>query len=371
MSETVRFNTSENREFYVAVRQKVNKYFTDKGISRHADAMMVFKSIFMVSLYFIPLILMLTGVVTGFWPVLVMWILMGFGMSGIGMAVMHDANHGSYSKHKWVNKSVGFLVNFVGGYHINWIIQHNVLHHTYTNIHGFDEDIEQAVMRFSPDQKRRKFYKFQVFYAPFLYGLLTIYWFLVKDFIQLANYGKRNLIAGQGLSTKKAMWQIIINKSWYIVLVLVLPFIFIDLSWWQVLIGFCSMHFISGLILALVFQPAHVVENTEFFIPGEDSSVENNWAIHQMKTTANFADKSIFLSWFVGGLNYQIEHHLFPNICHVHYKSISKIVRETADEFKVPYNEHKTFYDALKSHFKLLNDLGTGRYDEKRALQSS
>ncbi len=364
MSNTVRFNTSVDREFYAVLRQRVNAHFTDKNISRHANSMMVIKSIFMLSLYFAPLILMLTGLVTGFWPNLIMWVLMGFGMSGIGMAVMHDANHGSYSKNKKVNKFMGFMVNFVGGYHVNWIIQHNVLHHTYTNIHGFDEDIEQAVMRFTPNQKRHPFYRFQIIYAPFLYGLLTIYWVLVKDFIQLVNYSKRKLINAQGLTPKKAMRQIVFNKLWYFVLTIVLPIVIIDLPWWQTLIGFLTMHFISGLILALIFQPAHVVENTDFFVPGEDSSVENNWAIHQMKTTANFANKSVFFSWFVGGLNYQIEHHLFPNICHVHYKSISHIVRSTAEEFQVPYNEYKTFFGALKSHFTLLNQLGTGKYDK-------
>ena len=142
-----------------------------------------------------------------------------------------------------------------------------------------------------------------------------------------------------------------------------LPMILVGLAWWQTLLGFVLMHFICGLILAFVFQPAHIVGETEFFVPGSDGSVENNWAIHQLLTTANSAHGSTFLSWYIGGLNYQIEHHLFANICHIHYKKLSPIVKQTALEFGLPYNQHRTFLGALKSHFILLNDLGTGKYD--------
>ena len=127
------------------------------------------------------------------------------------------------------------------------------------------------------------------------------------------------------------------------------------------------MHFITGLSLALIFQPAHVVEETEFPLPNADSSIENNWAIHQMRTTSNFADKSVLFSWLIGGLNYQIEHHLFPKVCHVHYKKISKIVKKTAADFNITYHQHKTFFGALKSHFTFLNQLGTGKYDSNLA----
>ena len=157
------------------------------------------------------------------------------------------------------------------------------------------------------------------------------------------------------------------NKTWYFALTLVLPIILIPLAWWQILIGYLIMHFICGLTLALIFQPAHVIEETDFYLPDETGSVENNWAIHQMHTTANFAYGSRLFSWFIGGLNYQIEHHLFPNICHVHYRKIAKIVKETANEFNVPYYQHRTFFGALRSHFSLLNALGTGKYDKKLA----
>ena len=359
----VRFNREDRPEFFQELRERVNLYFKENNISRYANTSMKVKTVFMLLLYFVPLALMLTGMVTGAWMVFLMWTLMGFGMSGIGLSIMHDANHGSYSRSKKVNNVLGFMVNFLGAYHVNWKIQHNVLHHTYTNVEGYDEDISNPVMRFSPQQERKWIFKFQVFYAWFFYGIMTIYWFVSKDFESVVKYNKMNLLATQGLTLKKALSQVIFNKLWYVGLTLVLPILLIPLTWWMILLGFIWMQFVCGLQLALIFQPAHVIEETDFYKTNEQGSIENNWAIHQMRTTANFANGSRWFTWLVGGLNHQIEHHLFPNICHIHYRKISKIVRETAHEFGVPYYHHKTFFDAVKSHFKLLNQLGTVKYE--------
>ena len=363
---SIRFNKQDNPEFFKELNDRVNNYFKDNKLSKHANFNMRFKTVFMLFLYFTPLACMLTGVVTTLWPVMLMWALMGFGVAGIGLAVMHDANHGSYSSNPRTNAVVGFVLNFLGGFPMNWRIQHNVLHHSFTNVHGLDEDIDKGVMRMSPDQEWKSMFRFQAFYAPFLYSLLTIFWFVAKDYIQLVSYHKRDLLATQGYTFRSALAQILFHKTWYFLLVFVLPMIIVPLPWWQMLLGYLLMHAISGLILAFIFQAAHVLEETEFFHADETGSVENSWAIHQMRTTANFANNSGFFSWFIGGLNYQIEHHLFPQICHVHYRSISPLVKQTAAEFKVPYHQHKTFAGALRSHFSLLHRLGTGAYD--RAL---
>ncbi|WP_339607779.1 acyl-CoA desaturase [uncultured Roseivirga sp.] len=363
----VKFNTQDRPEFVTELRKNVNGYFKENNISKQANTTMKVKTAFMICLYFIPLAILLSGTVNTFWPMMGIWFLMSMGMSGIGLSVMHDANHGAYSNKKTVNQFFGFLVNFLGAYHINWKIQHNVLHHSFTNVEGYDEDFENPVMRLSPSQPRKKGYKFQAFYAPFVYGLLTLNWLFSKDFKQLIDYNKKNLLVGQGLTLSKAIWRLSFYKVGYIVLTVVLPILIVDLPWWQVMLGFLMMQFISGLILALIFQPAHVIEETDFFTPNSEGSMENNWAIHQLRTTANFANGSRWFSWYVGGLNYQIEHHLFPNICHVHYRNISKIVKQTAEKYDIPYYQHRTFYDALKSHFSLLHDLGTGKYDQKLA----
>lgn len=284
-------------------------------------------------------------------------------MAGIGLSVMHDANHRAYSKNVKVNKFVGFVINFLGGYHVNWRIQHNVLHHSYTNIHQHDEDLESPAFRFSPDQPRHFLHRFQAFYAIFFYGIMNIYWITAKDFAQLARYSKTPHLKDEGLTYRQAMTHLVLHKIWYFALTLVLPIILLNIPWWQTLVGFLTMQVMCGIMLALIFQPAHVVEETNFYAADNDGNILNNWAIHQMRTTANFANRSRFFSWFVGGLNFQIEHHLFPNICHIHYKKIAKIVKETATEFNIPYYEHKTFLGALGSHFKLLHQLGTGTYD--------
>ncbi len=364
---TVKFNKQDQPEFLKELRTRVNAYFKENNISKYANFNMKIKTIFMLLLYFIPYLLMLTGIISTIGMVLFMWVLMGFGMSGIGLSVMHDANHGSYSKNKKVNKVLGFMLNFIGGYHINWIIQHNVLHHSYTNIDGYDDDISNPLMRFSPNQKRKYMHRFQAFYAPFFYAIMSIYWFTAKDFLQLVRYNKKGLLSGQGLTFNKALTRIIFHKVWYTVLFIVLPIMLVAVPWWISLLGFFIMHFITGLALALIFQPAHVIQETEFPLPDKNSTIENNWAIHQMKTTSDFADKSVLFSWFIGGLNYQIEHHLFPKICHVHYKKIAKIVKQTAADFDITYHQHKTFFGALKSHFSMLNQLGTGEYDRRRA----
>ena len=363
--EGVKFNAQDRPEFFKELRKRVNQHFLDNNLSKHANFNMKFKTAFMLALYFVPLVLMITGVVSSLWTVFLMWVLMGFGMSGIGLAVMHDANHGSYSSNPKVNNALGYVLNLVGGYHVNWKIQHNVLHHSFTNIDGFDEDIEKGVMRFSPNQKRKWIFKYQLFYTPFFYSILSLYWVTVKDFQQLGRYRKKDLLEGQGLTYGKAMFQVVLIKASYWLVTFVLPMLVLSLAWWQVLLGFLLMHAICGLTLACIFQSAHVIEDTDFYKVDNNGCVENNWAIHQMRTTANFARRSTLFSWFIGGLNYQIEHHLFPNICHVHYRNISGIVKKTALEFDVPYYQHKTFFGALKSHFTLLNQLGTGEYDRK------
>jgi linoleoyl-CoA desaturase len=362
----VNFNKEDRPEFVEELRKRVNKHFKENNISKYANLKMKVKTTFMIGLYFIPLIVLLSGIVTNVWVMMLTWVLMSFGMSGIGLSVMHDANHGAYSKNKKVNAALGFLANFLGAYHINWKIQHNVLHHSFTNIHEFDDDISKPIMRFTPDQPYKTRYRFQAFYASFFYGLMTIYWMLSKDFEQIFRYEKKNLLHGQGLTKRQAIFQVAFNKIWYTTLTLVLPLILLPFAWWQIVLGFVLMHFLCGLTLAYIFQPAHVLEETNFYKVDETGSVENSWAIHQLHTTSNFANNSTAFSWYVGGLNFQIEHHLFPNICHIHYKSISSIVKDTAREYGVPYHEHRTFFDALKSHFSLLNSLGTGAYDLKK-----
>ena len=365
----LKFNSKKENEvsdkaFFTELKSRVNQYFVDNNKTRYANSSMKIKTVFMICLTFIPFILMLLGTVTSTPLVMLMWTLMGFGTAGIGLSIMHDANHGSYSKNDTVNSLLGYMFDLIGSYHINWKIQHNVLHHTFTNISGYDEDIETRVMRLAPSQKRKFIHKYQMYYAPFFYAIMTIYWLVSKDFEQVVRYNKKNLLKTQGVTFSTALTQIIIIKVLYFFTMIALPILITTISPLVVILGFILMHFIVGLTLSFIFQSAHVLQETEFYEPNKDDSIENNWAIHQLETTANFSDKSRLFSWLIGGLNYQVEHHLFPNICHIHYRALSPIVKETAEEYNIPYHQHRTFYQALKSHFNLLNDLGTGQFDK-------
>ena len=365
MSETtqalkpVKFSPKIGREFSATLNKRVRMYFKENNISKHANFGMVIKTIFMVSLYFVPLALLLFAGLTNIWVILLMYLLMGLGMAGIGMGVMHDANHGAYSKNENVNRWIGKIVNLIGGYAVTWKVQHNVLHHSYTNIHGYDEDIAPPkFMRFSPNEKLKPIHRYQHLYVWFFYSLMTVSWVTTKDFKQLFRYRKMNLTKTENSNFGALFTELLFSKVFYYLTLLVLPILILPISWFWIPIFMVLKNLLGGFILAIVFQPAHVVPETEFIQPDSDNFVDNNFAIHQMETTANFAPKSRILNWFIGGLNYQVEHHLFPNICHVHYKKISAIVKKTAEEYNVPYHSHKTFATALFYHTKMIKSLG-------------
>ncbi|RYE23808.1 MAG: acyl-CoA desaturase [Sphingobacteriales bacterium] len=313
-----------------------------------------------VAMYLIPYLVMVSGVAAGnLWLFYGLWVLMGIGMTGIGCAVMHDSNHGSYSDNKNLNKYLGKIIALVGGYEVTWKIQHNILHHTYTNIEGLDDDIDAGVfLRFSPHSKKYWAHRYQHLYAWFLYGLLTLQWATIKDFRQVYDYHKKDLLKKEKTTLGKAMLQLTIYKILYYAYIFVIPVAVMGIAWQNVLIGFLIMHFTAGLLLSCIFQLAHVMETAEYPLPTDDRKMENNWAIHQLLNTANFSPRSKGVFWFVGGLNHQIEHHLFPHICHIHYKQVAVLVEETANEYGLPYHVQPSFMRAVVEHGRMLKKLG-------------
>lgn len=355
----IRFNNS-NREFYTELKKKVDNYFKENKISKNGNLNMYLKTAFMFAAYLVPYFLLVFNVFDSKLIWLLLSVIMGFSMAGIGLCVMHDANHGSYSKNVTFNRILGYIsLNLLGGYSLNWKIQHNVIHHTYTNVHDHDEDIDPpAFMRFEPHAERKAMHKLQFLYAWFFYGIMTLMWSTTKDFKQITRYNRKGFLKGANAEFKKELPILIISKIGYYSYML-LPYLLVkEMSFLEWLTGFVVMHYIAGLILAMIFQPAHVVTETEFPLPTESGSIENHWAEHQLRTTMNFATGDPVFSWLVGGLNHQVEHHLFPTICHVHYPKISKIVEETAKEFNLPYKKQKTFIGALWSHEIMLWKLG-------------
>lgn len=355
----LRFHPTSNADFFSTLRQKVDNYFKENQISKYGDYRFFIKTVVMLSLYIVPFVLILTGVFS-IWAMLIFTFIIGIGKAGIGMCVMHDANHGSSSPSKTVNKIFGNTMYLLGASNFAWKIQHNVLHHTYTNVYDMDEDIDNKfIIRLSPYADLKKFHKYQYIYALPLYCFLTIA-VLVKDYSQVLSYTSKNFQFKANTTQAKELLILSITKLLYLTCALLLPYLLLDITWWQLLIGFCVTHFTTGFILSIVFQLAHVLENTEHHhIPEDNDHLENTWAVHQLRTTADFAHNNKLLSWYIGGLNFQIEHHLFPHICHVHYPAISKIVKSTAKEFNLPYNESPTFLSAVISHIKMLKELGS------------
>jgi linoleoyl-CoA desaturase len=355
----IKFPVANKPEFIQELRKKVKAYFETNKISEYGNSSLIVKTIVMMLLYFIPFACMLSGIITSLPLMFTCWILMGVGAAGIGMGCMHDANHRSFSKNQRINKYMGSSLYLLGGFPLIWQHQHNVLHHGYTNIEGHDEDISPGgILRFSPHQRFYKVHRLQHFYAWFFYSIMTLSWITIKEFRQLHRYQKTNVELGTKKSYKRLYIELILAKVLYYLFTLVLPLVILPFGWVSIVLGFVAMHVVCGLLLTTIFQTAHIVPSSEFPLPDNTGSMKNNWAIHQLLTTSDFAPKSRLFSWFLGGLNFQVVHHLFPNVSHVHYRAIAKLVRETAEKYRLPYHVQSSFYKAVRNHVILLKQLG-------------
>jgi linoleoyl-CoA desaturase len=278
---------------------------------------------------------------------------LGLLTAAIGFNIMHDGAHGSYSRFEIVNQIAAWFGDICGLSSYNWHIKHNIKHHTYTNVEGNDEDIDFGnALRVHSGNEIRWYHEYQHVYGALLYSLTSINWLLGGDYAKWF---------GHNGSKKRPLDHIVF---WGGKLVNFTVFLFIPMYCVGVeyaLYGFLLYHLTLGLTLAYVFQMAHVVEETIFIMPMERMKkevIENEWMVHQVKTTANFAMNNKGISWFVGGLNFQIEHHLFPRISHIHYPALSVIVQKTCDEFGIIYTAFPTYIGALRSHFRLLRKMG-------------
>lgn len=353
-----KFSNANGNQFYRDLRIAIENYLKTKKNHRFANWQSIMKIFILLGSYVSSyLLILLTDL--PIWSKWLLCIVLGISMAGIGMGVMHDANHGSTSRKSWVNKLLGRTADLLGANSGNWINQHNKLHHTYTNIHGHDEDVNgKGLFRFSPDGPHRKMHKAQHLYWPILYGFLNLGWFFA-DFKAYFKYRKMGLNKSQGAKLWKEYLTMIGFKIFFISYLVILPYVVLDIPFWQILIGFLTAELVCGFILSVVFQMAHVVD--KFDLSNHDNfegKTFNEWAVHQLENTFNFATHNKLLTWYCGGLNYQIEHHLFPNINHIHYPKINKIVKDIAAKHKVNYQEFKHFREALASHVIFLKKLG-------------
>ncbi len=344
----VKFNGSDR--FVRELRRRVDAYFEQTGRRRRDCPQMYFKTVTILAWFFGAYFLLLFAV-TSPWIVVPLAAVLGVAMAAIGFNIQHDGGHSGYSESTWVNKIMAMNLDLMGGSSYLWAWKHNTFHHTYPNIDGHDDDIDLGLLaRLSPHQRHLWFHRAQGIYLWVLYGFLAIKWHFYDDFRQLAagHIGGHRIPRPRGAD----LLVFIAGKVAFFSMAFVIPMLLHP--WWAVVGVYAIAAFVSGVVLSIVFQLAHCVEEADFPAPADLGDgvprMESEWAVHQVQTTVNFARGNRVLSWFLGGLNFQIEHHLLARICHVHYPALSKVVEEVCREFGVRYAEHRTVWSALCSH---------------------
>lgn len=348
-----RIHFAPGRAFLTTLKTRVEAHFNATGQAQTGNFYLYAKAAFSLSLYLGGYITLLTGP-HPLWMVIIAAFITVQGAVLLAFNVMHDGAHGSFSRSRHLNWIMGAAMDLLGSSNMLWRQKHNMLHHTYTNISGKDDDIDiGALMRFAPSQTWKPWHRLQHWYAPILYSLLTMYLMVYSDFQRIFS-GK----IGTTPMQKLAPWELFyfyVTRVAYVILTLVVPLFFFPA--WQVFSVFVGCQLLFGLTISLIFQLAHTVEGTAFPVP-QHGHLEDEWAVHQVRTTANFAPNNLFITFYAGGLNFQIEHHLFHKISHVHYPAISHIVRETCAEFNVPYLSFPSVGAAISAHFRFLKRMG-------------
>lgn len=352
--QKVSFN-NKNSAFFNILKEKVDAYFKSNNISQTGNYKLYFKTVFLL-LTGAALYTFLVFFTPTAWVSIPLCCLFGINLAAIGFNIMHDGAHGSFSQKPWVNDLMGYSLNAMGGSVYLWKYKHNVNHHSFTNIEGMDDDIDiKPWIRVHADQKKYWYHRFQHIYWVGLYGVTYLLWIFVQDFTKYFT-GKIGDSKFRKMDKKEhfIFW---VSKVLYIAAFIIVPLFTVGLV--KTVIGYLVISFVCGFIIAIVFQLAHIVEDAQFSTPDKEAfKIDEEWAVHQIKTTANFATKSKIVSWFTGGLNFQVEHHLFPRISHVHYPKISQFVRETCEQFNIPYLEFPTVLSAVRSHVVHLKHVG-------------
>ena len=352
----VKIKFSGTDAFQKTLKARIDRYFRFTKRSPRDCTQMYVKTGIVLSWFAASYALLVFAPLT-WWLAIPLAVSLGLAMSAIGFNIQHDGGHRAYSSRNWVNSLMAKSLDLLGGSSYVWNHKHNTVHHTHTNITGHDDDIEVGFLaRMSPHQKRYAFHRYQHWYLWLLYGFLPVKWQLFDDYLNIARgrIGNYRFARPKG----KDLAVFIAGKAVFYSLAFVIPV----LAGHSILttVGFYLLaNWVNGILLATVFQLAHVVEEAGFPMPDEDSGkMSVHWAVHQVQTTVDFARSNKVLCWFLGGLNFQVEHHLFPRICHIHYPKISRIVENVCKEFGVQYNAHRGFWSGVASHVRWLRQMG-------------
>ncbi len=347
---------TQHRDFQKTLNERVEAYLRDNNIKGRDLPAMYVKTAVALAWWLAAYLLLLLG----HFPAAVniaLCLVWALAIASVGFNVMHDANHGGYSNNPRINKLFSLSAEMLGMSGFRWRTKHNVWHHTYTNIAGLDDDVETfGLMRLTPRLPWKPLYRGQVWYFPVVYSLIA-FDFILRDFMMML-FGKsdaNHVYPKMNAKDKLTFWG---GKLFYFAIVFGFPMLVYP--WWQVLIGFVLVMLTVGLVMGVVFQLAHINGSAAFPEPvGTPQHIENEWAVHQVETTADFAPRNWLLNFYVGGLNYQIEHHLLPHVCHLNYPRLAPIVRATCEEFGIRYSCFTTWREAFAGHLRELQLLGS------------
>lgn len=342
-------------DFSRDVRALGAEYMSDSGNARRARLQIYIKSAIMV-LWAATSWALLVFVASSFWVAALLCLSLGLALAGVGFNVTHDANHGSYSPARWLNSTMRWSLDFIGGSSYVWRVKHNVVHHTYTNIAGADSDIEQLpFLRLAPAQPHRWFHRYQHIYVWPLYGLFALKWHLLSDLLQL----RAGNVQGTPLPWPRGrelvgFW---LGKAVFFTWAIAIPLFLHPV--WIVALAFTGTSLVLAFTLALTFQLAHCVEEaTVTSVDDMADAGRSEWSRHQVETTVDFAPNNPLAAWYFGGLNFQIEHHVFSKICHTNYPKLAPHLQELCKKHGVRYSVHRTVTQALLSHVRYLRNLG-------------
>jgi linoleoyl-CoA desaturase len=341
--------------FQAALRSRVDDFFRRTGLPRR-DCPAMFRKTLIVLSWMAGSYALLLFAAGAWWLAVPLAISLALSMAAVGMNVQHDAGHNAFSDRPWLNRLMALTLDLIGASSYVWRFKHHVVHHTFVNITGHDTDIDLGALgRLSPHQRRLPIHRFQQWYLWPLYGLLTIKWNWVDDFkdVLAGHFRGRRFPRPRGWD----LLAFLAGKANFFLLAVGVPLLLHPV--WAVVLFYGLTSFVLGLVLSVVFQLAHCVEGADFPLPEpRTNQMENEWAVHQVETAVDFAPKSRVLTWMLGGLNFQIEHHLLPAICHIHYPRLAPLVEQTCREYGVRYTVNRTLWAGIVSHYRWLRRMG-------------
>jgi len=350
----LKFTKDEGSEFYKELNEKVEQYFSEKGIRKTGNRKMIFKIVLYFSLDILFYGLMITSTTTtGFYT---FYLLMGLSVLLTAFNISHDAAHGVAVKSKYWNKLLFSLsFNLQGNNAYVWGKNHNESHHLYTNIEGSDIDVlNNPLFRMTESQELKWFHRYQFIYAPFLYLLYSLNWFLFRETLMLINYSSRTIKIE---IPKREVVKLILYKLVYIGYMIILPVYLLPFGWATVLLAFLVNHFMISILFVGVLGVSHLSDYVAHPVPDRNNKLNMSWPKLQMCTSVDYNADSTFFNWTLGGFNAHALHHLLPNICHVHYLNILPIFRELAKKHGLTYME-MPYHKSLASHFRFLKGMG-------------